>query len=202
MTSISVIHTNGSAGYDVTRVHHSHRIAHHLNSASHLLPLIIKGMGDDRSYPLCTLPFIPKTSSSSGFYPFSFFLQLITRVWFVVLLILLLCSPSVLLEGNERAERIVSHSNNDHHVSTLSNGTLALDVGFHLHGKSSRTLATLGRGFDADIYVEGSSISRVQCSFEIDLDAGVVMLYDRSFGKTTQIWVDNATMFERERDQR
>lgn len=105
-------------------------------------------------------------------------------------------------KGNERAERLVSHSNNNHNVSTLSDGTLALDVGFHLRGKSSKTLATLGRGVDADIYVEGSGISRVQCSFEIDLDTGVVMLYDRSFANSTQVFGENATPFERERDQR
>lgn len=105
-------------------------------------------------------------------------------------------------EGNERAERLVSHPNNDHNVSTLSNGALALDVGFHLRGKSSKTLATLGRGVDADIYVEGSGISRIQCSFEIDLDTGVVMLYDRSFANSTQVFGENATPFERERDQR
>ncbi|KAN0073555.1 hypothetical protein V8E54_008775, partial [Elaphomyces granulatus] len=103
---------------------------------------------------------------------------------------------------NERAERLVAHSNNGHNVSTLSDGTLALDVGFHLRGKSSKTLATLGRGVDADIYVEGSGISRVQCSFEIDLDTGVVMLYDRSFANSTQVFGENATPFERERDQR
>jgi hypothetical protein len=86
---------------------------------------------------------------------------------------------------NERAERLVSHPNNDHNASTLSNGALALDVGFHLRGKSSKTLATLGRGVNADIYVEGSGISRVQFSFEIDLDTGVVMLYNRSFANST-----------------
>jgi len=105
-------------------------------------------------------------------------------------------------DGNERAKRLVPHPNNNHNVSTLSDGTLALDVGFHLRGKSSKTLATLGRGVDADIYVEGSGISRVQCSFEIDLDTGVVMLYDRSFANSTQVFGENATPFERERDQR
>ncbi|KAF2258233.1 kinase-like protein [Lojkania enalia] len=103
---------------------------------------------------------------------------------------------------NERAERLVAHSNNSHNVSTLSDSTLALDVGFHLHGKSSKTLVTLGRGVDTDIYLEGSGVSRVQCSFEIDLDTGVVMLYDRSFPSSTQVFGENATPFQRERDQR
>ena len=101
---------------------------------------------------------------------------------------------------SERAKRLVAHPNNAHNVSTLSDGTLALHVGFHLHGKSSTTLATLGRGVHADIFVEGSDISRVQCSFEIDLDTGVVMLYDRSFANSTQVYGEGATPFERERD--
>jgi hypothetical protein len=101
--------------------------------------------------------------------------------------------------GNERAERIVAHPDNNHLVSTLSNGKLALDVGFHISGKSSKTLAKLGRGIEADIYVEGSSIAKTQCSFEIDIDTGVVMFCDRSFAKSTQVFGENATPFEHER---
>ena len=98
--------------------------------------------------------------------------------------------------GNERAESIVFHPENVRHVSVLSTGHKALDVGFQMRGKSSTTLATLGRGIEADIYLEGSSISRVQCSFEIDLDTGIVMFYDRSHGCTTQVSGSNATPFE------
>ena len=100
------------------------------------------------------------------------------------------------IPGNERAERAVSHPDNIRHVSTSRGGGGALDVGFHIRGKSSTTLATLGRGVDADIYVEGSSISKVQCSFEIDLDTGVVMFYDRSHFCTTQVSGQNAMPFE------
>lgn len=71
-----------------------------------------------------------------------------------------------------------------------------LDVGFRIRGKSSTTLATLGRGVEADIYVEGSSIAKVQCSFEIDLDTGVVMFFDRSHGCTTQVYGENAMPFQ------
>jgi hypothetical protein len=87
--------------------------------------------------------------------------------------------------GNERAERVVSYPDNNYLVSTLSNGVLVLDVGFYIRGKSSKTLTTLGRGVDADIYVEGSSIAKVQCSFEIDLDTSVIIFYDRSFAKSS-----------------
>jgi hypothetical protein len=56
------------------------------------------------------------------------------------------------------------------------------------------TLATLGR--NGDIVVEGSSIAKLQCSFEIDLDTRVVMFYDTSHSQTSQVSGDNATPFE------
>jgi hypothetical protein len=86
--------------------------------------------------------------------------------------------------GNERAERIVAHLCNSHLVSTLRDGALALDIGFYIRLKSCNTLATLGRG-ETDIFVEGSSIAKVQCSFKIDLDTNIVMLYNRSHSQTT-----------------
>ncbi|KAF2179939.1 kinase-like protein [Zopfia rhizophila CBS 207.26] len=96
---------------------------------------------------------------------------------------------------NERAEDVVAHPINDYFVSTLNDGTLGLDVG-HVRSKSGNsTLATLGRG-DADIFVEGSSIAKIQCSFEIDLNTNIVMLYDRSHGQTTQVFGENATPFQ------
>ena len=64
------------------------------------------------------------------------------------------------VKGNERAARVVAHPDNVRHVSTLPGGVEALDVGFHIRGKSSTTLATLGQGVEADIYVEGSSIAK------------------------------------------
>jgi len=86
---------------------------------------------------------------------------------------------------NERAKNVVAHPCNSHLVSTLrDDGAIALDIGFNIRSKSCNTLATLGRG-EADIILEGSSIAKVQCSFEIDLDTNVVMLYDRSHGQTT-----------------
>lgn len=101
--------------------------------------------------------------------------------------------------NNERAENVVAHPDNSRLVSTMPNGALGLDVGFHIRGKSSKTLATLGRGVDADIYVAGSSIAKSQCSFEIDLDTGVVMFCDRSFARSTQVFGENTTPFQRER---
>ncbi len=63
--------------------------------------------------------------------------------------------------GNERAKRAIAHPENSHHVSTLLNGVEALDIGFQIRGKLSTTLATLGRGIEADIYIEGPSIAKV-----------------------------------------
>jgi hypothetical protein len=104
-------------------------------------------------------------------------------------------------EENKRAECLISYPNNNHNVSTLFDGTLALDIGFHLRGNSSKTLAIIGRGFDIDIYVEGSGIARFQCSFEIDLDTGAVMLYDGSFANSTQVFGGNAMPFEHKRNE-
>jgi hypothetical protein len=102
---------------------------------------------------------------------------------------------------NEPAKRAIAHPANIRHVSTLPNGVEGLDVGFHIRGKPSKTLATIGRGTEADIRVEdiraeGSTISTIQCSFEIDFETGVVMLYDRSHARRTQVSGENATPFE------
>lgn len=102
---------------------------------------------------------------------------------------------------NNRAHNVVCHPSNIHLVSTLNDCSPVLDVGFNIRSKSCATLATLGRG-DTDIFVEGSSIAKVQCSFEIDLDSKVIMLYDRSNGLTTQVSGDNAMPFEHGRLRR
>lgn len=86
-------------------------------------------------------------------------------------------------------------------MSTLIDGILALDIGLQVRSKSCYTLATLGRG-EADVFVEGSSIAKIQCSFEIDPDTSVIMFYDRSHGQTTQVFGENATPFEHGRLRR
>ena len=101
-------------------------------------------------------------------------------------------------DDNKRAKAVVAHPCNSHLISTTTDGELALDVGFHIRSKSHNTLATLGRG-DTDIFVDGASIAKIQCSFEIDLDTNVVMLYDRSYYRTTQVYGENAMPFEHER---
>ncbi|KAK5080222.1 hypothetical protein LTR05_008735 [Lithohypha guttulata] len=96
---------------------------------------------------------------------------------------------------NKRAEEVLAHPLNEPFVSVLENGSLALAIG-HIRSKAgTSTLATLGRG-NADVFVPGSSISKIQCSFELDLDTKVVMLYDRSHGQTTQVSGVHSTPFE------
>jgi hypothetical protein len=96
---------------------------------------------------------------------------------------------------NERAEEVVAHPCNRHLVSTLEDESLALDVG-HVRSASGDddTLATLGRC--GDILVDGVSIFKIQCSFEIDRDTGIVMFYDRSHGQTSQVLGENAVQFQ------
>ncbi|KAI1153672.1 kinase-like domain-containing protein [Nemania diffusa] len=96
---------------------------------------------------------------------------------------------------NQRAFDVLANPINGHLVSIWGNGTRVLDIG-HIHSISGNTttLATLGR--NADIIVGGSSISRVQCSFEIDPDTNIVMLYDRSHSLSTQVFGDDAMPFQ------
>ncbi|KZN83774.1 Serine/threonine-protein kinase DCLK2 [Penicillium chrysogenum] len=96
---------------------------------------------------------------------------------------------------NEQAKKVANHPYNQHLTSSLPDGTRVLDIGFQVRSRSNRTLATLGRG-DADIFVDGPTIAKVQCSFEIEPATNVVMLYDRSHGQTTQVFGDDATPFE------
>ena len=106
------------------------------------------------------------------------------------------------------AEGIVDHPDNRHlvsfvpgaenHVNPEEEGRArGLNIGFQIGSKSSYTLATIGRC--GDITVEGSSVSRIQCSFEIHEDTKEIFLYDRSSSWTTQTFGENAVPFERDR---
>ncbi|KAI0433083.1 kinase-like protein [Xylaria sp. FL1042] len=99
----------------------------------------------------------------------------------------------------ERARDVVMNPSNKHLVSELQREEggeveLVLSIG-HVGSLSSKTtLATLGR--TGDVFVEGSGISKIQCSFEIDYITKVVMFYDRSHGLTTQVFGEKCTPFE------
>lgn len=94
---------------------------------------------------------------------------------------------------NPRAEAVLAR--NDHLASRLRRGELVLDVG-HAPSRTGdkATLATLGR--NGDIELEGSSIAKTQCSFEIDLETKVVMFYDRSHSQTSKVFGQGAIPFE------
>jgi hypothetical protein len=77
----------------------------------------------------------------------------------------------------------------------MFHGEPVLDIGFHIRPQSSDTLATLGRGPNTDVFVEGSGIGRVQCSFEINRETGIIMLYDRSASLSTQVFGEGAMKF-------
>jgi len=102
---------------------------------------------------------------------------------------------------NAQAHDVLDHPRNRHLVAIMSNNTRVLDVGFNVQSQSRNTLATLGRN-DTDIIVEGAKIGRIQCSFEIDPDSRVVMLYDRSNAQTTQVFGESTTPFEHGRLRR
>lgn len=100
---------------------------------------------------------------------------------------------------NELAKSAIAHPSNVKLASTDHSGSPVLAVGFHGRGKSSTALATLGRGPEVDIYLEGPNISKLQCSFEIDVESGVIMFFDRSDSCTSQISGQNSKPFEQGR---
>lgn len=102
-----------------------------------------------------------------------------------------------LIGRNAEAKKVIEHPLNAHLVSVVEkeNGIrhAGLDIGFHIlskwDGASNTTLATIGRGYGADIYVEHPEISRIQCSFSFDPKTGIVMIQDwsnsgRGYGST------------------
>ncbi|RMZ67684.1 calcium calmodulin-dependent kinase [Pyrenophora seminiperda CCB06] len=111
--------------------------------------------------------------------------------------------------NKQTAERIVNHEQNSNLVSFLPRvenilypGQITRGLNIHLQigTKSRYTLATIGR--TGDIYVAGTSISRVQCSFEIHKDTQEILLYDRSTTRSTQTFGEKAAPFELDRPDR
>ncbi|ROW08765.1 hypothetical protein VPNG_06404 [Cytospora leucostoma] len=101
---------------------------------------------------------------------------------------------------NQRAEEVVTHPSNAYLASCLDDA-LVLNICYGRSASGDKgTLATIGR--NGDIIVEGSTIARVQCSFEIDLQTKIIMFYDRSHSQTCQVYGENATPFEHTRPSR
>lgn len=97
-------------------------------------------------------------------------------------------APFSLQPTNDRARQVVANPFNTSFVSTLEEGEVAvLDIG-HMRSTcgDDDTLATLGRA--GDILVEGAGISKIQCSFEVNRETGIIMFYDRSHGQTCQVF--------------
>lgn len=110
-----------------------------------------------------------------------------------------------LLPLNKRAKAIVEHPDNAHLVSTIvdnmNNVQDGLDIGPFITSGSRYTLATIGR--TGNIKVEGQSISRIQCSFEIhEGNMTEVMLQDRSSNHSTKLFGEKAMGFEAGRPYR
>ena len=100
--------------------------------------------------------------------------------------------------GNERAKRAVARK-----ISiTCQHYLIVYKLSTSVFTSAVNHLQPLQHYVEADIYVEGFSIAKIQCSFEIDLDAGVVMFFDRSHGCTTRVSGENATPFEHGRVQK
>jgi hypothetical protein len=83
--------------------------------------------------------------------------------------------------SNDRAEEAVMHHKNSHLISTRLQNIFDLDIQSQPFG----TLATVGR--EADVFVEGDSISDVQCSFEVDQEMNAIVLYDMSNKGNTRV---------------
>lgn len=94
----------------------------------------------------------------------------------------------------EQAMDAVNHQANRHLLSSLDNGQLVLGIG---HTQSNfgggATLVNLGR--DGDVVLQGSTISRIQCSFEINSETQIVMFVDRSSNQSTQVFGENSYPF-------
>ena len=105
-----------------------------------------------------------------------------------------------LVPANQRATDVVMHVSNGH-LMRFDAGTYVLDVGqVRSMSGADMTLATLGR--NGDVFVEGSMISKIQCSFELEGTSSFVMFYDRSHGQTSQVFGDNVAQFVSGRPRR
>lgn len=153
-----------------------------------------------RFSPPSPRPLLPWHSIPRFTHPsYSLFWPLVYH--FLALHSLAMSDPRVLFSLvplGERAIEVVNDSINEGFVSYLG-GHAVLDIGRCLSKSGGTTLATLGR--DGDIAVRGSSISRIQCSFEINSSDNIVMFVDRSRTQSSQVFGDNATPFEYPRDR-
>jgi hypothetical protein len=104
----------------------------------------------------------------------------------------------VLVPLNHRAKEVLTHPSNEHLVSRLSrpgeHDKLVLNIGHVRSVSGYTTVANLGRF--GDVFVEGPSISRIHCLFEIHPVSKVVMFYDKSINQTSGVDGKNAMPFD------
>lgn len=106
-----------------------------------------------------------------------------------------------LLPQNKEAIQVVNHPDNGYLAWKKDrNSTLALAIQSPSDGHG--VLARLGRGTDVDVTIQGSAISKLQCSFEMRHDTNAVMLYDRSSSQTTHVIGPDSIGFEHGRPRR
>ncbi|CAK7199526.1 hypothetical protein SEUCBS139899_002206 [Sporothrix eucalyptigena] len=85
---------------------------------------------------------------------------------------------------NHRAKEVVRHPLNAHLVTDDGQGYLEIGV-IPSKVNDGVTLATFGR--DGDVFMEGRTVSRLQCAFEIDPISRVVMFYDKSHNNSSAV---------------
>lgn len=105
------------------------------------------------------------------------------------------CELFTLVPLNDRARRVINDPHNSHLLSPLPNGESGIYIG-HVQAKTRGVLATIGR--DGDIVVQGNTIGRRHCSFEIENNSSdaSVMLHDHSRYNSTQVHGEYAMPFE------
>ncbi|KAK0707442.1 kinase-like domain-containing protein, partial [Lasiosphaeris hirsuta] len=102
---------------------------------------------------------------------------------------------------NPLASNSVHDPVNEPLTSVGPDGKVGIDVGINIRTRTHQTLETLGR--DGGIFIDCPSVSKIQCSFEIDDDSKAILLCDRSFHATTQVFgSEGAALFPLERDCR
>jgi hypothetical protein len=84
---------------------------------------------------------------------------------------------------NDRAKAVTTRPTNAHIARRLADGTTVLDIGRVLSISGNTALVTLGRA--GDVLVEGTSVSRLQCSFEVDPDSDFVLFHDHLRGQNS-----------------
>ncbi|KAJ5350118.1 hypothetical protein N7541_007845 [Penicillium brevicompactum] len=95
-----------------------------------------------------------------------------------------------LLALNDRAADVIKHPSNERLAWTDEYGTTYLGIEFDPKPRRLKprpTIALLGRADYADIIIDGADISKIHCSFDVNLETNIIMLHDRSTAKTTNV---------------